>query len=102
MEEQKEFIKTAEDFFQALPPERSREYEKQLTRFTDQYSRPEHLECYNRMIEENHANAYEAFFCLCTIYRHNRDYARLNSLLQKAFILQSHTGHVSGSQRVFL
>lgn len=93
MEEQKEFIKTAEDFFQALPPERSRGYEKQLTRFTDQYSRPEHLECYNRMIEENHANAYEAFFCLCTIYRHNRDYARLNSLLQSCSRFKKHLSY---------
>ncbi len=93
MEEQKEFIKTAEDFFQALPPERSRGYEKQLTRFTDQYSRPEHLECYNRMIEENHANAYEAFFCLCTIYRHNRDYARLNSLLQSCSRFKRHLSY---------
>lgn len=90
MEEYEEFRKTAQKFFQALPPERSRGYEKQLTGFTEQYSRPEHLECYSRMIEEGDDNAYEAFFCLCTIYRHNRDYAKLNALLRSCDRFKRH------------
>lgn len=93
MNEDMEFINIAEKFFRQLPPERSREYEKQLTKFTEQYSNIKHLGIYNRMIEENHPNAYEAFFCLCTIYRHNRDYTKLNSLLRSCNKFKKHLSY---------
>lgn len=93
MNEDMEFINIAETFFSQLPPERSREYEKQLTKFTEQYSNIKHLGVYTRMIEENHPNAYEAFFCLCTIYRHNRDYTKLNSLLQSCNKFKKHLSY---------
>ena len=62
MNEDMEFINIAEKFFSQLPPERSREYEKQLTKFTEQYSNIKHLGIYNRMIEENHRG--RKIFCV--------------------------------------
>ena len=43
MNEDMQFINVAEKFFAQLPSERSREYEKQLTKFTEQYSSIKHL-----------------------------------------------------------
>lgn len=93
MNEDMEFINFAENFFGQLPSEKNREYEKQLTKFTEQYSSQKHLGAYNRMIEEDHPNAYEAFFCLCTVYRHNRDYAKLHALLQSCNRFKKHLSY---------
>ena len=78
--------------FSTLPPEETREYEKQIARFAAKCHSTEQSDALLSIIESNSDVAFEAFFCLCTVYRRNRDYELLRNLL---FNYECFSDHIS-------
>ena len=74
-------IEKAESCFSNLPPEESREYEKRIAAFASNNNNPVGIEALKTIIESDSPVSYEAFFCLCTIYRRNKDFELLRKLL---------------------
>lgn len=77
--------------------EKSREYEKNISRFAYDHSSNEWVSAFNTIMEENKEFAYEAFFCLATIHRHNRDFTKLRELILKAEERDDLKDHISFS-----
>ena len=59
-------------------------YEKQITSFANKHTSEEDLRLFHEIMEEGSDMSYPAFFCLSTIYRHNRDYSKLLAVIQYA------------------
>ena len=64
-----------------LPPETDRVYEKQMTALAQKCHTPQWEAALMHMVESRHNNAYEAFFVLCTIYRRNKDFRKLGTII---------------------
>ena len=75
------YIEEAIDFFSKLPSEKTREYEKKIAKYAEHSVSSERQRALERMIADKMPSEYEAFFCLCTIYRRNKDYERMSQLL---------------------
>ena len=85
-------IEKAEACFRNLPPEESREYEKRIASFASKNNNPVGIEALKIIIESDSPVSYEAFFCLCTIYRRNKDFELLRKLL---FTHDNFSDHIS-------
>ena len=80
----------------ALPAdERSREYEKAITKLADSYNSPDGIDSFTEIMNSDSEYSYSAFFCLATIFRHNRDYTKLSDLLEMAENREGFDEHVS-------
>ncbi len=77
--------------------EKSREYEKNISRFAYDHSSDEGVAAFNKIMEEDKEFAYEAFFSLATIHRHNRDFTKLRDLILKAEERDDFKNHISFS-----
>ena len=88
-----QFITKAKDFFSTLPSEKEREYEKMITKFAVKYSSEAHQNVYKALLESHDKYEYEAFFTLCTIYRHNKDYTLLCDLINNSARFKKHLSY---------
>lgn len=77
--------------------EKSREYEKSISNFANEHSSEEGINAFTRIMDQKGKYSYEAFFCLATIYRHNRDYSDFLELINKAEQREDLKNHVSFS-----
>ena len=77
------YIEEAINYFSSLPAEKSREYEKRIAKYAEMSASKERQIALERIIEEHLPSEYEAFFCLCTIYRRNKDFERMYNLIEK-------------------
>ncbi|MBR2682038.1 MAG: hypothetical protein IKE22_02075, partial [Atopobiaceae bacterium] len=76
--------------------ETSREYESQITGFARLHMSEYDIEVLRGIMDDSTSGcSYEAFFCLATIYRHQKDYSRLSRLIQDAEKRESFTNHTS-------
>lgn len=75
--------------------EKSRKYEKDISRLTNKYSSKEGIQAFRELMQEGNKYAYEAFFCLATILRHNRDFSELWDLITEAEKRNDLCSHVS-------
>lgn len=75
--------------------EKSREYEKRISKFAIKKSSEEWVAAFNEIMANDKEFAYEAFFCLATIHRHNRDFSKLRELILKAEEREDFKKHVS-------
>lgn len=57
--------------------EKSRQYEKEISSFASKNSSDEGIAAFYEIMENDKEYAYEAFFCLATIHRHNKDFLKL-------------------------
>lgn len=76
------YIEEAIDYFSHLPSEKTREYEKKITKYAEYSASKERQIALERIIENHLSSEYEAFYCLCIIYRRNKDFERMNRLLE--------------------
>ena len=72
-----------EIYFSNLPSENERAYEKALAKLAEQCTSKEHISVLNEFIESNSKYAYQAFSCLMTILRRNRDFELMKELIDK-------------------
>ena len=85
-------------FFRQLPgDEHTRDYEKNISRFAYDHASTPELTAYTQIMQSTEEYAYEAFFCLATIHRHNRDFTKLWKLINKAKEREDLRNHVSFS-----
>lgn len=64
--------------------EKSRKYEKDISRFSNSHSSNDAIQAFKELMQEGETFAYEAFFSLATIHRHNRDFTELWKLISEA------------------
>lgn len=104
----KDYVEDARKFFSALPEEKNREYEKQIARYGEKCAEKPYREALQYLIEENKENAFEAFYCLCTVYRRNKDFDRMSRLIEENRHFQNRLslgltpGNVSYDDRTYL
>ena len=77
--------------------EQSRRFEKEIARFAYSHSSDEGILAFKELMQEGQEFAYEAFFSLATIYRHNRDFSKLWSLITEAEKRSDLNSHLSFS-----
>lgn len=77
--------------------EKSRKYEKDISRFANSHSSKEGIQAFKELMQEGNEYAYEAFFCLATIHRHDRDFTPLWELISEAEKRSDISNHVSFS-----
>ena len=87
------------DFFskEMNQDEKSRKYEKEIAQFAYSHSSNEGIKAFTELMQEGQNFAYEAFFSLATIYRHDRDFTKLWNLISDAEQRSDLTSHVSFS-----
>lgn len=73
--------------------DKDRKYEKFLSHFA--YQNNDKVDLFEQIMHSESEFAYEAFFCLATIHRHNRDYQMLNSLITEAESIDSFKDRIS-------
>lgn len=73
-----------QDYFQTLPDEKEREYEKALKKYSQKHNTVADKELFHEVMLENTDGSYEAFVCLATIHRHNKDFTELHNLIEEA------------------
>ncbi|MBR1682014.1 MAG: toll/interleukin-1 receptor domain-containing protein [Bacteroidaceae bacterium] len=64
--------------------ETARSYEKDISRFAYSHSSDEGIQAFTELMGEGQEYAYEAFFSLATIHRHDRDFSKLWTLISEA------------------
>ena len=64
--------------------EKARKYEKEIARFAYSHSSEEGIQAFTELMGEGQEYAYEAFFSLATIHRHDRDFTKLWNLISEA------------------
>ncbi len=72
---------TYSSYFAALPDEREREYEKQIAKLASSCTGAKQQKALEELMDSDSPYAFEAFYCLCTIHRRNRDYELLRRLI---------------------
>lgn len=77
--------------------EKSRTYEKEIARFSYSHSSEEGIQAFTELMQEGQEYAYEAFFSLATIHRHDRDFSKLWNLISEAEMRADLRSHVSFS-----
>ena len=75
--------------------EKKRKYEKDISLLSNMYSSKEGIQALKELMKKGNEYAYEAFFCLTTIFRHNRDFSDLLKLIKKAEKRNDLCNHVS-------
>lgn len=75
--------------------ERVRDYEKEISRFANNHTSSESIQAFQELMVEGSEYAYEAFFCLATILRHDRDFSKLWELISNAEKRSDLRNHVS-------
>ena len=75
--------------------ERERKYENAITDLAKKHSSLKDIAFFTDIMHNNNTYAFEAFFCLATIFRRNRDFTKLSDLLQYAEKRADFKGHVS-------
>lgn len=78
------FIQEAVQYFRGLPDEHTREYETALAQYSTLHQSEDCISSYWEIMKRDMDVSFEAFYCLEHIYRHNRDYSDLKSLIQCA------------------
>ena len=81
------------DMVKKLPPETDRVYEKQMTALAQKCYSPQWEAALMHMVESKHSNAYEAFFVLCTIYRRNKDFQKLGTIIHNYDDFRDHPSY---------
>lgn len=71
-----------ESFFASLPSYTERDYELGIAKCADYCGSHGREDALLGLIGTGGEVAFDAFFCLCTLYRRNRDYALMNDLVQ--------------------
>ena len=66
-----------EAFFSRLPSEKEREYEKNIAKLAERCISKTDLDSLHSLIDCKSKFAYEAFVCLLTIYRRNKDFEKI-------------------------
>lgn len=84
------FKAEARHFFSTLPEETARIYEKKISMFSESHCSLSEIADLEEMVAGREEYAYSAFFCLCTIFRRNKDYQKLHHLLQQNEDFSSH------------
>jgi len=77
--------------------ETARSYEKDISRFAYAHSSDEGIQAFTELMEEGQEYAYEAFFSLATIHRHDRDFTKLWILISEAEKRKDLSRHASFS-----
>ncbi|MBE5827675.1 MAG: TIR domain-containing protein [Butyrivibrio sp.] len=67
--------------FSSLQSEGSREYELALTKYAELIAKNDGMGVLKELIDSDLDCAYEAFYCLCIIYRRNKDFELFKALL---------------------
>lgn len=75
--------------------ERDREYENAITDLAKKHSTIKDIAYFTDIMHNDRTYAFEAFFCLATIFRRNRDFTKLSDLIQSAENRVDFKGHVS-------
>lgn len=75
--------------------EKARKYEKDISEFASSHSSNDHIQAFWELMNEDKEYAYQAFFCLATIHRHNRDFTKLCKLITEAEKRSDLCNHVS-------
>ena len=75
--------------------EKSRTYEKDIAKFAYSHSSEEGVQAFTELMQEGQEYAYEAFFSLATIHRHDRDFSKLWNLISDAEKRTDLSSHVS-------
>lgn len=70
-----------EEFFASLPDEKQRGYEKSIAKLAEKCSSQEDIDLLHTIIDKQGGHAYEAFVCLTTIYRRNKDFEMLKKAI---------------------
>ncbi len=82
-------------YLRALPDERTREYEKKIASFALQHQDECSMQLFKEIMDEDIDVSYEAFYCLETVYRRNRDYSILSALIEEAKTHKGFTERIS-------
>lgn len=80
----RQFYDETVNFFQSLPPDNTREYEKSISAYALKHRDEESLAVFRQMMQSGESCAYSAFYCLATILRHNKDYSILWEAINEA------------------
>ncbi len=67
-----------------LPDEKTREYEKKITALATKHQDEMSVNNFKEVMDRDIDVSYEAFYCLETIYRRNKDYSKLATLIEEA------------------
>lgn len=76
-------VNELEAFFSRLPSEKEREYEKNIAKLAERCVSKTDLDSLHSLIDCKSKFAYEAFVCLLTIYRRNKDFELMKNLIDK-------------------
>lgn len=87
------FHRVALSFFRSLTDETKREYENAITKFAEQHCEDVHIKTFEKLMCKNNKYSFPAFFCLCTIYRRNKDFEKLNKIIFQHTNFQSHISY---------
>lgn len=81
-----EYVAEYLKLFSELPSEETREYEKRITQIAMTCISPIQKRTLQTIADSNDSFAYEGFYCLCIVYRRNRDY----DLMRKLIVTHQH------------
>ena len=87
------FVEKTIAFFRLLPSEKERGYESKLSKYAQNNQDPQCIAAYRQIMTSGAYGSFEAFFCLETIYRHNRDYSILWELIEEARKIEDFASH---------
>ncbi|MBO7571234.1 MAG: TIR domain-containing protein [Bacteroidales bacterium] len=87
------YVEEAISYFSDLPSEKTREYEKKIAKYAEYSASKERQIALERIIEKHLPSEYAAFFCLCTIYRRNKDFERMNHLIETHHEYKKHLSY---------
>lgn len=82
MPERTEPFEPLESYFAGLPPYETHAYEKGIAKCSDHCKTGHKEEQLRALMDSDSPQAFDAFFCLCTMYRRNRDYSLMNDLIR--------------------
>ncbi len=68
-------------YFSELPSELEREYEKRIAKLAEKCTSDENIMTLNSILNNKSTYAYEAFECLLTLYRRNKDFEKMKLLI---------------------
>lgn len=76
-----------------IPNETCRTYESLMTKLSQKCHGPAWEAALLRIVDTQMAHDYEAFFVLCTIYRRNKDFQKLGTLLSRCAYFSIHPSY---------
>ena len=82
MPEQDHQFEPLEHYLSSLPSRETREYERRIAKCADYCSAHQKEGELLALLDSGLPIAFDAFFCMCTLYRRNRDFALMAELMQ--------------------